>query len=661
MNSGRRRCVIEAVEPEIDGGRFPAKRCIGDVVIIEGDIFTDGHDLLSAELLYKRERDAEWLQSPMVLVANDRWRGEFAVSSLGRWLFTLEAWVDGFKTWRYDLQKRVAAEQDTDVDYLIGAELIGQASQRARGSDAEWLRRTADSLRDTSRVAEFRTIAFDEVLLTLMARYPDRSMSTRYERELAIAVDPVRARFGSWYEFFPRSTSPIAGQHGTFKDCEAWLPYVARMGFDVIYFPPIHPIGVTFRKGKNNSVIVAPTDVGSPWAIGGREGGHKSIHPNLGTLDEFGALVRKAKEHEIQIALDVAFQVSPDHPYVKDHRQWFRSRPDGTIQYAENPPKKYQDIYPFDFESEDWEAMWRELRDVFLFWIEQGVEIFRVDNPHTKAFPFWEWVIAEVKRQHPQALFLSEAFTRPKVMYRLGKVGFSQSYTYFPWRHTKQEITEYLTVLTQTKVREYFRPNHWPNTPDILTEFLQTAGRSGFMMRFLLASLLGASYGIYGPAFEQLVSEPVRPGSEEYLNSEKYEVHHWNLENPNSLAEFIALVNRVRRENTALQNDQSLRFHNTTNDQLLCFSKQSSDGSNLVLAVINLDPHHTHTGFVELPTPEFGIEETRAYQMHELLTGARYIWHGARNFVEINPSSVPAQVFRVLRRMRTELQFEYFL
>ena len=597
--------MIEAVEPEIDGGRFPAKRCIGDVVVIEADIFTDGHDLLSAELLHKRERDAEWLQAPMVLVANDRWRGEFGASSLGRWIFTLEAWVDGFKTWRYDLQKRLAAEQDTNVDYLIGAELIGQASQRARGSDAEWLRRTADSLRDTSRVAEFRTIAFDEALLALMIRYPDHSLSTRYERELAIVVDPVRARFSSWYEFFPRSTSPIAGQHGTFKDCEAWLPYVARMGFDVIYFPPIHPIGVTFRKGKNNSVIVAPTDVGSPWAIGGTEGGHKSIHPNLGTLDEFRALVRKAKEHEIQIALDVAFQASPDHPYVKDHRQWFRSRPDGTIQYAENPPKKYQDIYPFDFESQDWEAMWRELRDVFLFWIEQGVEIFRVDNPHTKAFPFWEWVIAEVKRQHPQALFLSEAFTRPKVMYRLGKLGFSQSYTYFPWRHTKQEITEYFTALTQTKVREYFRPNHWPNTPDILTEFLQTTGRPGFMMRFLLASLLGASYGIYGPAFEQFVNEPVRPGSEEYLNSEKYEIHHWDLENPNSLAEFIALVNRVRRENTALQNDHSLRFHNTTNDQLLCFSKQSSDGSNLVLVVINLDPHHTHTGFVELPTTEF--------------------------------------------------------
>jgi starch synthase (maltosyl-transferring) len=661
MNSGRRRCVIEAVEPEIDGGRFPAKRCIGDIVVIEADIFTDGHDLLSAELLYKKEGEGEWLQAPMVLVANDRWRGEFAASSLGRWIFTLEAWVDGFKTWRYDLQKRVAAEQDTNVDYLIGAELIGHASQRARGSDAEWLRRTADSLRDTSREAEFRTIAFDEALLALMVRYPDRNLSTRYERELAIAVDPVRARFGSWYEFFPRSTSPIAGQHGTFKDCEAWLPYVARMGFDVIYFPPIHPIGVTFRKGKNNSVIVAPTDVGSPWAIGGREGGHTGIHANLGTLDEFRALVRKAKEHEIQIALDVAFQVSPDHPYVRDHRQWFRSRPDGTIQYAENPPKKYQDIYPFDFESEDWEAMWRELRDVFLFWIEQGVEIFRVDNPHTKAFPFWEWVIAEVKRHHPQALFLSEAFTRPKVMYRLGKLGFSQSYTYFPWRHTKEEITEYFTTLTQTKVREYFRPNHWPNTPDILTEFLQTAGRPGFMTRFLLASLLGASYGIYGPAFEQFVNEPMRPGSEEYLNSEKYEIHHWDLDSPNSLAEFIALVNRVRRENIALQNDHSLRFHNTTNDQLLCFSKQSSDGSNLVLVVINLDPHHTHTGFVELPTSEFGIEDTRAYQVHELLTGARYIWHGTRNYVEINSSSVPAQVFRVLRRMRTEQQFEYFL
>ncbi|HYP08244.1 MAG TPA: alpha-1,4-glucan--maltose-1-phosphate maltosyltransferase [Bryobacteraceae bacterium] len=658
---GRRRAVIEGVEPQVDGGRYPAKRCLGDAVVVEADIFTDGHDLLAGVLLYKRADADSWMEEPMAALVNDRWRGQFVVDELGPWVFTVEAWVDAFKTWRRDMEKRIAAGQDASVDYLIGADLIDSAAGRASARDAQQLLDTAAVLRDTSRASEFQTIALDPRVTALMARYPDRSVCTRYERELRITVDPVRARFSAWYEFFPRSTSPVPGRHGTFRDAETWLPYVAQMGFDVLYLPPIHPIGLTFRKGKNNSVKAEAGDVGSPWAIGASAGGHKSIHPDLGTPEEFRSFVGKAREHGIQIALDIAFQAAPDHPYVKEHPQWFRSRPDGTIQYAENPPKKYQDIYPFDFETEDWEAMWRELTSVFLHWIEQGVEIFRVDNPHTKAFPFWEWAIAAVKRRHPQVLFLSEAFTRPKVMYRLGKLGFSQSYTYFPWRHTKQEITDYFTELTQTGVREFFRPNHWPNTPDILTEFLQTSERPGFMLRFLLASLLGANYGIYGPTFEQMVNAPLRHGSEEYLDSEKYQIHHWDLQKPDSLAEFIALVNRIRRENAALQNDHSLRFHNVSNDQLLCFSKQSPDGSNLVLVVINLDPHHTHTGFVELPAAEFGIEDTRAYQMHDLLTGARYIWHGSRNFVEVNPLSVPAQVFRVLRRMRTEQQFEYFL
>jgi starch synthase (maltosyl-transferring) len=660
-STGRNRAVIEGVEPEVDGGRYPAKRCLGDTVYIEADIFTDGHDLLSAVLLHRKQADAHWTESPMSALVNDRWRGEFIATELGPWIFTVEAWVDGFKTWRRDLQKRIAANQDSPVDYLIGADLIQHVSNRALSGDAEWLARAAEKLRESTPIETLRTAALDDILNALVTRYPDRSFATRYPRELVITVDPVRARFSSWYEFFPRSASRTPGRQGTFKDCEAWLPYVAGIGFDVLYFPPIHPIGVTFRKGKNNTVQAEPGDVGSPWAIGAAEGGHKSIHPDLGTLEDFRQLVRKASDLGIQIALDIAFQAAPDHPYVKDHPKWFRARPDGSIQYAENPPKKYQDIYPFDFESEDWQSMWEELRSVFLYWIEQGVEIFRVDNPHTKAFPFWEWVIAEVKRRHPQVLFLSEAFTRPKVMYRLGKLGFSQSYTYFPWRHTKEEITQYFTELTQTKVRDYFRPNHWPNTPDILTEFLQTTGRSGFMLRFLLAALLGANYGIYGPAFEQFVSDPVRPGSEEYLNSEKYEIHHWDLERPDSLAEFITLVNKIRKENPALQNDHTLRFHTVTNDNLLCFSKRSLDGENVILAVINLDPHHTHTGFVELPAEEFGIETTRPYQMHDLLTGARYIWHGTRNFVEINPTSVPAQVFKVLRRMRTEQQFEYFL
>jgi starch synthase (maltosyl-transferring) len=662
MNLGRHRAVIEAIDPQVDGGRFPAKRCIGDTVRVEADVFTDGHDLLSAVVLWRRPSDTDWKEAPMAPLVNDRWRGEFTVSELGQWLFTVEAWVDAFKTWRRDLEKRIAAEQDAAVDYMIGADLLDAAAGRATGSDAARLRESADSLRQQGiPTAQLRTLALDEIINTLMQRYPDRSLATRYDPELVITVDPVRARFSAWYEFFPRSSAPTPGRHGTFKDCEAWLPYVANLGFDVLYLPPIHPIGINFRKGRNNSVQAQPGDVGSPWAIGGSEGGHKSIHPDLGTIEDFRSLVQRANKLGIQVALDIAFQASPDHPYVKEHPEWFRRRPDGTIQYAENPPKKYQDIYPFDFESEDWESMWKELLSVFLYWVDNGVYIFRVDNPHTKAFPFWEWVIGEVKQRHPQVLFLSEAFTRPKVMYRLGKLGFSQSYTYFPWRHTKQEITDYFTELTQTRVRDFFRANHWPNTPDILTEFLQTTGRNGFALRFCLASLLGSNYGIYGPTFEQFVGEPVRHGSEEYLNSEKYEIQHWDLQRPDTLAEFITLVNRIRRENPALQNDHTLRFHDVSNDQLLCFSKSSPDESNVVLVVINLDPHHRHTGFVDLPVGEFGVEGTRPYQMHELLTGARYIWHGSRNYVEIDPSSVPAQVFRMLRRMRTEQQFEYFL
>lgn len=659
VENGQKRAVIENVQPEVDGGRYPAKRTVNERVVVEADIFTDGHDAVSAVLLYRRKEAAEWTEAPMLHVANDRWQASFSVGQVGAWVYTIEAWVDRFVTWRRDMTKRIEAAQDMALDYRIGAELIEHAAAEAEADDRQWLLGLAKRLAGTIEASDGRTAVLDPALSATMSKYPDRTRSTRYVRELAITVDPVRARFSAWYEFFPRSSSKDG--HGSFKDCERWLPYIASMGFDVLYLPPIHPIGSTFRKGRNNSVQAQPGDAGSPWAIGGAEGGHKSIHPQLGSLEDFRSLVRAAERYGIAMALDVAFQVSPDHPYVAQHAEWFRRRPDGSIQYAENPPKKYQDIYPFDFETEAWEPMWHELKSVFLYWVEQGVKIFRVDNPHTKAFPFWEWVIAEVKEAHPDVLFLSEAFTRPKVMYRLAKVGFSQSYTYFPWRHTKSEIINYFTELTQTPVREYFRPNHWPNTPDILTEFLQTSGRSGFMLRFLLASMLGANYGIYGPAFEQFVNQPVRPGSEEYLDSEKYEVHHWDLENPDSMAEFIGLVNRIRRDNLALQNDHSLRFHAVDNDHLLCFTKQSPDASNLILAVINLDPHHTHSGFVELPLSEFGLEDTGPFQAHELITGARYIWHGPRNYVEVDPSSVPAQVFRVLKRMRTEQQFEYFL
>ena len=525
---GRRRVIIEGVSPAVDAGRFPAKRTVGDLVQVEADIFTDGHDAISALLRYRYDSAAEWKERPLRALVNDRWTGDFSVTELGRYRYTILAWVDHWETWLRDLRKRIQAENDSPLDYLIGAEHIDEAAERAPASDQIWLRERAKALRKEDESEVRRSSATDPQLDAMMRRYPDRGFATTFEREFEIVVDPVRARFSSWYELFPRSTSREPGRHGTLADCEARLPYIAGMGFDVVYLPPVHPIGTKFRKGKNNSVIAEPGDAGSPWAIGSAEGGHKAIHPDLGTLADFRRLVKRAGELGMQVALDIAFQVSPDHPYVKEHEEWFVKRPDGTIQYAENPPKKYQDIYPFSFEGPKWKELWLELKSVFDFWVEQGVHIFRVDNPHTKAFPFWEWCITELKRETPDLLFLSEAFTRPKIMYRLAKIGFSQSYTYFPWRNGKRELTEYLTELTQTPVREFFRPNQWPNTPDILTEFLQIGSRAAFLIRFLLASTLGANYGMYGPAFELMESRPVRPGSEEYLDSEKYQVRDFS-------------------------------------------------------------------------------------------------------------------------------------
>jgi len=645
---GRRRVVIEGLSPEVDAGRFPAKRTVGDLVRVEADIFTDGHDAVSAALLYRHEGSQEWSETPMIFLVNDRWFGEFRVLDLGRYFFKVAGWVDHFETWRRDLHKRIQADSDTTVDYLMGAEILSHIARQTKPDDAGWLKARLDILKSKEAAKEDkRKVATDALLNEIIRRYPDREFASESERVLELVVDPVRGRFSAWYELFPRSTAPVAGQHGTFADCEARLPYIAEMGFDIVYLPPIHPIGTQFRKGRNNSTVAEAGDVGSPWAIGAAEGGHKSIHPELGTMEDFERLVKRTADFGMQIALDIAFQAAPDHPYVKNHEEWFRKRPDGTIQYAENPPKKYQDIYPFDFESSKWWAMWQELKDVFLFWIGHGVRIFRVDNPHTKAFPFWEWCITEIKRDYPETLFLSEAFTRPKVMYRLAKLGFSQSYTYFPWRNAKWEITSYLTELTKTSVREFFRPSQWPNTPDILTEFLQSGMRSAFMIRLLLAATLGASYGIYGPAFELMEWQPIQPGKEEYLNSEKYEVRSWDLNRPDSLRFLIALVNQIRRSNEALQTDWGLEFHPVDNEQLICYSKQSGDGANLVLMVVNLDPHNTQSGFVDLRLDLLNISYDTPYQVHDLLTDATYTWTGPRNYVSLNPHSIPAHIFRV--------------
>ena len=572
--------------------------------------------------------------------------------------------MNHFATWHQALRKRVAAGQEVAVELLIGADLIEVACQQAAGTDATqlqtWVRRLREPLASGS-VEQAHLILQDETLLRLMTTYPDRRFATTYPYEFSVVVDRDKARFSTWYEMFPRSCARVPGQHGTFKDCEARLPYIAHMGFDVLYLPPIHPIGQVHRKGKNNVTVATPDDPGSPWAIGSAAGGHTAVHPQLGTLQDFRALVAKAQEYGIEIALDIAFQCAPDHPYVQEHLEWFRQRPDGTVQYAENPPKQYEDIYPFDFETAHWQALWEELKGIVCFWIEQGVHIFRVDNPHTKALPFWEWCINEIKAAHPEIIFLSEAFTRPAVQYHLAKCGFTQSYTYFAWRHTKEEITRYFTELTRTEVQEYFRPNLWPNTPDILTEYLQHGGRPAFLVRLVLAATLGASYGIYGPAFELCEHHPRSEGSEEYLNSEKYEIRYWDLEQPESLKNFMARVNRIRRDNPALQSNQGLHFHAVDNPELLCYSKSTADCSNVVLVVVNLSPSYAHSGWVELELDALGLELSQPSQMHDELSDARYLWQGARHYVELNPQVVPAHIFRVRHRIRTERDFEYYL
>jgi starch synthase (maltosyl-transferring) len=645
------------VAPEVDGGRVPAKRTVGEQVVVEADIFADGHDALTCVMRYRHESTPTWTEVRMAPLVNDRWRADFPLGELGRYYFTVEGWVDPFETWSRQFAKRVEAGQDVTLELEVAARMVEAAASRAGDPDAARLIAYGASLRMGEAVA---TATLGTELGELMARHPDRSSATAYGRELEIIVDAERARFSSWYELFPRSAG-APGKHGTFRDVERRLPYISGMGFDVLYMPPIHPIGRTHRKGANNSTKAAPGEPGSPWAIGSAEGGHKDIHPELGTLEDFRHLVQVAHEHGLSVALDIAFQCSPDHPYIKQHPEWFQHRPDGSIRHAENPPKKYEDIVPFDFDSESWRELWDELLSIVLFWQDHGVNIFRVDNPHTKPFAFWEWLIGRVKRANPHAIFLAEAFTRPKVMYRLAKAGFSQSYTYFAWRNTSWELTQYFTELTQTNVREFFRPNLWPNTPDILTEYLQTGGRPAFGARFVLAATLGASYGVYGPAFELCEARAREPGSEEYLDSEKYQLRSWDIESHDSLRDLITVVNRIRHENRALQSDRGLRFHPTENDQLIAYTKSTPDLADVVLTVVNLDPHHSQTGMVTLPLDELGIDREKSYQAHELISGARYLWTGPRNYVEINPWSVPAQIFRFRRRLRSEHDFEYFL
>ena len=656
------RVVVEALHPQVDCGRFPIKRVSGDEVVVTADVHADGHDTLAAALLWRRDGGAAWREAPMAPLGNDRWRARFTVDAIGLYEYTVEGWIDHFTTWREELSKKFDAGEDVSSELVEGAALVRAAIGRQGGgsahrdADDQSLQDAAAAIEDQDAPQSTRVAAsLSAGLGSLMSRRPDRSRATRLEPALRVVVDRERAEFGAWYELFPRSAGPDRARSATFDEAAALLPYIASMGFDVLYLPPIHPIGRSFRKGRNNALVPAPDDPGSPWAIGSEEGGHTSVEPGLGTMADFERFVESARSHGLEIALDLAYQASPDHPYVRERPEWFRRRPDGTIKYAENPPKKYQDIYPFNFESDAWQSLWIELKRVIEHWIGHGVKIFRVDNPHTKPYRFWQWALADLRRRYPEAIYLSEAFTRPRVMRYLAKSGFSQSYTYFTWRNTKQELSEYFTELTRTGVREYLRPNLFANTPDILHAYLQRGGRPAFQVRLVLAATLGASYGIYS-GFELAENVPARPGSEEYLDSEKYQIKLRDFDARDSLSGLIAKVNAIRHAHPALQRNRGLRFHDTDNAELICYSKRSVDGTDVLLVVVNLDPFHMQHGFVRLPLAAWGLAPDSAVEVVDLLTGERYHWRGDSNYVRLDPGTRPAHILHVQLRTPAPLQ-----
>jgi starch synthase (maltosyl-transferring) len=647
---GRRRVVIEHLAPDLGDG-FAVKRTPSDLVVVEADIFTDGHDKVAAVVLFRVVGDKSWREAPMALLVNDRWQASFTVDHVGRYEYTVEAWVDHFASWQHALHARVAAAQeDLHSEFLEGAVMLRAAAARAKGVSRRALLDTAAVLEAPGSTVDRAEHGLSPELTERMAALPDRTFLTRVEPPRRVTVDRERARFSTWYEMFPRSAGPDPTRSATLREAAERLPEIAAMGFDVLYLPPIHPIGRTNRKGRGNTLIAQPGDPGSPWAIGGVEGGHMAIEPGLGTLDDFGWFREQAAAHGLEIALDLAYQASPDHPYTREHPEWFRKRPDGTLKYAENPPKKYQDIYPFNFETEAWSDLWLEFRDIVLFWIEHGVRIFRVDNPHTKTFAFWQWMIADVQARDPGVIFLSEAFTRPKVMRRLAKLGFTQSYTYFTWRNTKAELEEYFTELTQTEMQEYFRPNLFANTPDILHAFLQRGGPAAFRIRLILAATLGASYGIYS-GFELCENRPVAPGSEEYADSEKYQYRQWNWEQSNRLNNLIRTVNIIRHTEPALQYNDTLRFHLTTSDDVIAYSKAAPGGGPRILAVVSLNPLESRDGWVCMSLPDDTVAADETYTVRDLLAERQYAWRGAWNYVRLEPS-LPAHIFHVDRMSR---------
>ncbi|MDT8435778.1 MAG: alpha-1,4-glucan--maltose-1-phosphate maltosyltransferase [Gemmatimonadota bacterium] len=647
------RVVIERVEPVLDGGRHPVKRLEGDVLEVSANVFKDGHDLLAGRVLARPPGGRAWRRFDLAHDWDvDRWRAAVPLDRIGLWEFTLEAWPDAFGTWADGLAKKAEAGQDVASDLLEGAELVRAAAARARRGSrvARALAAAAGLLADRAATPDRRVAAaIDPELREAMAVHFDPALVTRHETTYRVRVDRARAGCAAWYEMFPRSQGAAPGEHGTFATAAAQLPRLADLGFDVVYLPPIHPIGHTKRKGPDNALVAGPDDPGSPWAIGSEEGGHDAVHPALGTLADFEAFVRRAEELGMEVALDFALQCSPDHPWAREHPEWFFLRPDGTIHYAENPPKKYEDIYPLNFWSDDRESLWAACRDLLLFWIERGVKTFRVDNPHTKPFAFWEWAIADVQRRHPDVVFLSEAFTRPNRMKGLAKLGFTQSYTYFTWRNTARELREYLTELAGTEMAEYFRPNFFTNTPDILNEFLQAGGRPAFRVRLLLAATLSPLYGIYG-GFELAENVPREPGSEEYLHSEKYQLRWRDWDAPGSLDPDIRRLNRIRCEHPALRQLRNLVFHEVENENVLFYHKWA-DGPprDDLLVVASCEPGGVQEAMVHVPLADLGLGPWEPYEVEDLLTGERWTWHGVRNYVRIDPAERAGHVFRVIR------------
>lgn len=641
--------VISNPSPVVEGGRFPTKRVVDEVIEVEADIFKDGHDVLVAVLAWKKEGKKKWHEVPLRHIDNDRWGTSLSFSKTGHYEIEVTAWADDFLTWLHDYERRLTGDQEdysTEIEearVILNSAAIRAATGKA-SEDAEAIEDLTTRLMQTE-ARDVPTLFEDPETLALLARWPDRRLATTTKEPIRLVVETKLSSFSAWYEFFPRSAEGIEGKHSTLRDCLPRIEDAREMGFDIVYFPPIHPIGETFRKGKNNTVTCEPGDVGSPWAIGGKEGGHRAVHPDLGTVEDLAWVVAEARKLGIEIALDFAIQCSPDHPYVKEHPEWFFHRPDGSIKYAENPPKKYQDIYPINFHCDEWQELWKELRDVVLFWIDKGVRVFRVDNPHTKPVSFWEWMIAEVHRIDPTIIFLSEAFTRPKMMQALAKVGFTQSYTYFTWRESKEELTEYVTELTKDHMRDYYRANFWPNTPDILPHHLQGAPPSAFKIRAALAATLSSSWGIYS-GYELCENRPL-PGREEYLDSEKYQLKTRNWDAPGNIKAFLARLNKVRKENEALQSYANIEFIPCDNEQMIAFWKWSEDKENRIIVVINLDPFHRHETTIHLPLEELGIPENEEFVVEDVIYEEVYTWRESTNFVALDPRAKPVHVLKV--------------